>query len=712
MLKEKANLSGKGFKSLSSKILMFVGGPVILAFLAVSFILLTLVSATVTGLTTNELSAKSQAASYDINNYFERHLEIAKALASSTEVEELFTSVGPGMWVIEYEGFPAIKRTLGNIQSANGTVLNIWVSDVDSSQLAQADGFLAKEGWDVLKRPWFIAMKNANAVVLTEPYEDTATKLQVVTVAAPVFKPGTEEIIGAVGLDISLESLGETIKAYTLGNTGFYILTTGAGQIIYHPVDGNINRNIADTDMSDSIKEAVLSKSEGSLEYTSHGVHSHGYVSRVGNTDWMVATGLPNAEFKEDFFAVRTVMLATFAVAIVIIVIILMILSRGIVSPVKRLTKTANLIAEGNLDVSAEVTSRDETGQTADAINRTVAQLRRYLAYIGEITLTLENMARGDMRIHLREDYVGNFASVRSAFTELSASLNHTLLTIDTAAEQVSEGSAQVAGGAQALASGSTEQAATVEELSASIERVANQAAENSSNVISAARDIEQASAGVAAGNEHMKQLADAMVDINSASNQIANITKIIEDIAFQTNILALNAAIEAARAGSAGKGFAVVADEVRSLAAKSAEAAKQTGELIQISVATVAKGTEMTARTAQILQDVRVKASRAAESFDQIQRASAEQTNATLQIKEGIAQVAAIVQTNAATAEENSATSQEMSAQAETLRHEVGKFKLDTDKDQDIIKAVPLLKEQAAPRMSLPEASRSFGKY
>ncbi len=709
--KESANLSGRGFKTLSSRILTVVGGPVILAFLAVTFVTLTLVSSTVTNLTTNELSAKSLAASNDIDSYFMKHLEIVKTLAENIEMEVLFENVRPGMKINEYEGFPPIKRTLENVQEANSSsVMAVWIVDVDSSQLAQADGYLSNEDWDVQKRPWFIQMSSERAAILTEPYEDTSTKLQIVTVAAPVFKPGTQEIIGTVGIDFSLEALGETIGAYTLGENGFYILTTGSGLIIYHPVSENVNQHILDTEMSDDIKEAILSKSEGSLEYTSHGIESHGYVSPVGDTDWMVTTGLPNAEFKQEFFAVRQAMLIAFAIAIIAIIIIILILSRRIVSPIKGLTRTANLIAEGNLDVSAEVGSRDETGQMANAINRTVVQLRRYIAYIKEISFTLESMARGDMRVQLKEDYIGEFASIRSAFTELSTSLNHTLQTIDTAAEQVSAGSSQVASGAQALASGSTEQAATVQELSASIQGIAEQTAQNSANVAAAAGYVEEAGAGVQAGNEQMKQLANAMADIDSASNQIANITKVIEDIAFQTNILALNAAIEAARAGSAGKGFAVVADEVRNLAAKSAEAANQTGELIQASVATVANGTKMADQTAQILQDVGLKAAKVTESFEKIRRASAEQASAIEQIKEGISQVSGVVQTNAATAEENSATSEEMSAQAATLREEVRKFTLDTEDES--ISTISLLNELPESQGFLSQTTDGLGKY
>jgi methyl-accepting chemotaxis protein len=209
-----------------------------------------------------------------------------------------------------------------------------------------------------------------------------------------------------------------------------------------------------------------------------------------------------------------------------------------------------------------------------------------------------------------------------------------------------------------------------------------------------------------------MKQLTEAMANIGASSNEITNITKVIEDIAFQTNILALNAAIEAARAGNAGKGFAVVADEVRNLAAKSAEAAKQTAELIRASVATVSEGTQITAPTAEILQNVEEKANLVNKSIVKIDQASAEQAVAIEQIKQGLTQVSSVVQTNAATAEENSATSEEMSAQAATLREEVGKFKLDNGYENDGITSISLLKGMSKRGNKPLEPAAALGKY
>jgi methyl-accepting chemotaxis protein len=350
---------------------------------------------------------------------------------------------------------------------------------------------------------------------------------------------------------------------------------------------------------------------------------------------------------------------------------------RMIARPLSNMTGIAGEIARGNLNLTVSHASGDELGILADSMQTTVTSIK---GYIRDISDKLVQMSQGDMRVKVDMDYAGDFAPIKTALLDISTSLNHTLLAIKTASEQVSTGAGQVSSGAQALASGSTEQASSIEELSASVARIAVQAAENSVNVKVATGYVEQAGTGMGAGNLHMKQLTDAMENIGSASSQIVSVTKVIEDIAFQTNILALNAAIEAASAGNAGKGFAVVADEVRNLAAKSAEAAKQTAELIQRSNDTVAKGSQVAIQTAQILKDVEAKALLANESIAKINQSSQDQAAAIDQIKLGLNQISSVVQTNAATAEENSATSEEMSAQADTLNEEVKKFRLDAN--------------------------------
>lgn len=403
-------------------------------------------------------------------------------------------------------------------------------------------------------------------------------------------------------------------------------------------------------------------------------------------------------------------LIASLALSVILTLILIFVIRKSILTPVKEIVNVYDEMSKGHMkNVEIHYKSKDELGKMAQSIRKTNVLLT---SYISDISEKIQLMSQGDMRIDMQMDYIGDFAVIKKAIENTAFSLNDTLQTINTAAEQVSTGASQVSSGAQALASGSTEQASSVEELSVTVTKVAEQAAANSENVKLATQYVEQAGAGVETGNEHMGQLTEAMMEINAASSQIANITKVIEDIAFQTNILALNAAIEAARAGNVGKGFAVVADEVRNLAAKSAEAAKQTADLIQASVITVSKGTQITTQTAQILSDVREKTKLVVESIIKIDNASAEQATAIEQIKEGLNQVSSVVQTNAATAEENSATSEEMSAQAATLHEEVGKFKLNNRYEKDSFAFIAPLKEPVNEDPALLEAPVSLGKY
>ena len=402
----------------------------------------------------------------------------------------------------------------------------------------------------------------------------------------------------------------------------------------------------------------------------------------ISDLDIMLGNRLTIAEDNSDSASasVNAIIYLIMGVLLAVIIISLLLvyyISSIITAPLGELLKVAKQVGDyGDLNFSEEEIAnfqkyaayKDELGQSMNAFS----------AMMDNIILRsklLEQVSAGDLTVDVQR--ISDRDTLGTAILVMVDNLNETLGSINQAAEQVSSGSEQVSSGAQALASGSTEQAASVEEFSASINEVQAQTEQNNQIATDTFAQTQKASELMTASMDYMNQMTEAMHEINESSHSIAKVIKVIEDIAFQTNILALNATVEAARAGSAGKGFAVVADEVRNLASKSAEAAKETAALIESSVQSVSLGNEIAAKTGESLIEV-VEISQAnAGSMQQLSEASRQQTLAIAEITTGIDQISAVIQANSATAEESAAASEELSGQANMLKNMVAKFRI-----------------------------------
>jgi len=398
----------------------------------------------------------------------------------------------------------------------------------------------------------------------------------------------------------------------------------------------------------------------------------------------------------------------------------------AIIEPIKESSGVLQELAKGNLHVNVKGDYKGDHAQIKTALNDSINTI---LSYISEISGVLTEMAKGDLDVEITADYKGDFVEIKNSLNYIVQALNTILGDINSASEQVASGSRQVSDGSQALSQGSTEQASSIEELSASITEIAEQTKNNAINANHANELALNAKENAILGNEQMKEMLNSMVEINESSANISKIIKVIDEIAFQTNILALNAAVEAARAGQHGKGFAVVAEEVRNLAARSANAAKETTTLIEGSIRKVEAGTKTANETAVELNKIVSDSEKVAKLVGEIASASNEQASAIAQINRGIEQVSQVVQTNSATAEESAAISEELSSQSELLKDMVSQFKLKNgiddqkritassfeDRKKNSSTAIKINRMQAAavgsnPRIALSD--KEFGKY
>lgn len=400
-----------------------------------------------------------------------------------------------------------------------------------------------------------------------------------------------------------------------------------------------------------------------------------------GRIDGLIFCGIStDSAFRQINRVIFLSCLAAVLFIVMAIVILTVYIRIRVSNPLARLTSLAQDMEQGKLglgsgkDYVLDIRSNDEIGLLAHTFEQTMTSLK---AYIGEISTVLAAIADGNLTVRATQEYAGDFSSIKSSLDGILQQLRSTMAQIQKSSAQVLTSSGQMSTSAQALSRGAVQQASAVEELATSVGSISEDVSKNAQNAGEANRQASEMAQELALSKEQMNRMVKSMEDINCASDEIERIINTIEDIAFQTNIISLNASVEAQRAGESGKGFAVVADEVRTLAAKSAEASKNTSALIEQSVHAVHRGSKVADETAASIERIMGLSETMTALIDEISKASEEQAEKVAQVSIGIDQISGVVQTNSDMAQESAAAGEELSGQAKALEDMIVRFRL-----------------------------------
>lgn len=605
---------------------------------------------------------------------------LALSFADNQDAIDMLTIISDGVTPENNSQLKVLEKRVSNYLSkqmkiANGNFENLFFMNMEGVIVADGiDG--VSIGDNNIEMEHFKIAKDGKQG-LCDLIVSPVNGRTVLITGTPVFN-GTRQV-GTFSLPLDFLIFTKDIVAYDESTQQTYGIFDKNGLLINNTNEELIGKTELSkgTDYNKWFLNKLKTEKSGVTDYIETDNKYFSGFDTFAEKEWYIYGLAPEKVFLAPINTYKQIILVFLIISSILAFIATILFSRSISKPIRDITKVTGLVADGNLDVKLDYKFNNEIGDLSHSLEQTVETLSNYKSYINEITDILNQMAAGDMTIHTKLQYIGEFAAIEKAMNKISNSLNETLMQISQVSEQVASGSEKVSFGASTLSIGASEQTYEIKKLSELIAMISEQIRKNAENSKKADEMSNRAEVAVISSNSLMQKLMVAINDISTSSVEIKKIIEAIEDIAFQTNILALNANIESARAGEAGKGFSVVANEVGNLAAKSAESIKNTTLLIEQSLVSVERGVKLADETAKELLGIVEETKTTTSLINGVTVASNEQAIFVSQITQGIEQISAVVQTNASTAQESSQASEELSQQAKLMKSLVSKFKL-----------------------------------
>jgi methyl-accepting chemotaxis protein len=496
---------------------------------------------------------------------------------------------------------------------------------------------------------------------------------------------------------IPIDALSGMTRRIQVGETGFVFVLDKNGVLIEYPNDSIVAEfetpaglaAAEDLDAEDQSRLAAIAKSlerreaDGLDTMTAIGDSKEYLVSYspvTGPEGWLAGTITPRSEMFTGFREQLSSMLIVLAIMLAVGLFAAMAIGQKLNAPLVAASRRLKLLSEGDLHTGVDIDIfTSEYEELAENFKNTVANLN---AYVTDIDTVLDNVADGNLDMQSNTEYAGDFAGIGASLSKILNNLNGAIRTIVHSTESVASESAQVTHSAQELANGSLSAASSLRHLSDSMESINDSLADTVAETAEANTLSELASETAEAGTAKMQGLLQSMRDITGAADSIRKINKVVDDIAFQTNILALNAAVEAARAGAAGRGFSVVADEVRNLATKCAEAARTTSALIDDVLAAINTGAASADDVAETLGRISEHVEKVNAIMGNISIASINQAGEISKINSDIDRISSVTDSTSSASVELAETSKTYETQSQALMQVAAKFKLKEERE------------------------------
>ncbi len=639
------------------------------------------VAVMVEGNITNQMTDAVESRASIINDYVASAEEYMTAFALGSEVHELLEAPQDKQLLSKAqqytEDFAAVKGVFEGLYIATPSTYVLTHTSPSAIGMTTRSGDSLEEFQNtILAQPQL-----TNLGIMKSPGSGS----MILSMYSPIFDG--QKCIGYVGAGVYASRLMDVLLDLNikgLPNSEYVFLNVDTGLYLYHENEALLNTQTTDKGYLEILSRIRMNKSSQAGTYTyvdDSGVEQLVVYKYLADRNWVFMVRDSTAEVYAEVETIRTAVgvlcAGVGAVIVLVTLLILFMEGRELMVMEHAIQRLGNLELTADQELTAFYGRKDEIGLIAQTIHHVCGCLRKTIEDIGRI---LGEMADGNIAVDVTKNasyYIGDFRVLAESLKSIRTHLTDVMRDITQIAKKVNNGANQVSAGAQSLSHGTAQQKESINGLVSNITDITEQI-QNSTVRCGNASDLVTRAAGYAAeADTKMEQLITATRNLDQSSAKISSITKTIEDIALQTNLLALNASIEAMRAGEAGKGFSVVSDEVRSLAAKSAEAARNTSSLIDCSIHDVKTGAESTNMAISAMQVISECIQSIKTQMDEIALASVQQSEMIVSVENRIREVSRVIQENSDAAEESAEISNALSEQSRTLNQLISQFRI-----------------------------------